>query len=76
MLHIPFLYKHVHALHHRNINVGPWSGLSMHPVEHIIYLGTILFTGGCGTHLCIFCLHAVLHFDHDITGICGTVNEG
>jgi sterol desaturase/sphingolipid hydroxylase (fatty acid hydroxylase superfamily) len=42
MLHIPFLYKHVHALHHRNINVGPWSGLSMHPVEHIIYLGTIL----------------------------------
>ncbi|MEM9579479.1 MAG: sterol desaturase family protein [Pseudomonadota bacterium] len=41
-LHIPWLYKHVHALHHRNINVGPWSGLSMHPVEHVIYLGTVL----------------------------------
>lgn len=42
LLHVPFLYKHVHALHHRNVNVGPWSGLSMHPVEHIIYLGTVL----------------------------------
>ena len=42
LLHVPVLYKHVHALHHRNINVGPWSGLSMHPVEHVIYLGTIL----------------------------------
>lgn len=42
LLHVPVLYKHVHALHHRNINVGPWSGMSMHPVEHVIYLGSIL----------------------------------
>lgn len=42
LLHVPFLYRHVHALHHRNINVGPWSGLSMHPVEHVIYLGSVL----------------------------------
>ena len=42
LLHVPFLYKHVHALHHRNINVGPWSGLSMHPAEHIIFLGSVL----------------------------------
>jgi len=42
MLHIPFLYKHVHSLHHRNINVGPWSGMSMHPVEHVIFLGSVL----------------------------------
>lgn len=41
-LHIPFFYKYVHALHHRNINVGPWSGLSMHPVEHMIFLGSVL----------------------------------
>ena len=42
-LHIPFFYKHVHALHHRNINVGPWSGMAMHPLEHLIFLGSVLF---------------------------------
>jgi len=41
-LHVPVLYKHVHSLHHRNINVGPWSGMSMHPVEHLIFLGSVL----------------------------------
>jgi len=42
LLHVPFLYKYVHALHHRNVNIGPWSGLSMHPVEHVIFLGSVL----------------------------------
>ena len=42
LIHWPPLYRHVHYLHHRNINIGPWSGLSMHPVEHIIYLGSVL----------------------------------
>ena len=42
LIHWPPLYRSVHYLHHRNINVGPWSGLSMHPVEHLIYLGSVL----------------------------------
>jgi len=42
LLHVPFLYTHVHSLHHRNINIGPWSGMSMHPVEHLLYLSTLL----------------------------------
>ena len=42
LLHWPPLYKRYHSLHHRNINVGPWSGMSMHPVEHVIYLGSVL----------------------------------
>ncbi len=42
LIHSTKLYQRVHALHHRNTNVGPWSGLSMHPVEHVIYLSTIL----------------------------------
>lgn len=41
LLHVPFLYKRVHSLHHRNVNVGPWSGFSMHPVEHFLYLSTL-----------------------------------
>ena len=36
-LHWKPVYRHVHELHHRNINVGPWSGISMHPVEHLLY---------------------------------------
>ena len=36
-LHWPPLYKLAHSLHHRNVNVGPWSGISMHPVEHVLF---------------------------------------
>ena len=42
LIHNTSLYKRVHALHHRNVNVGPWSGLSMHPLEHLVYLSTCL----------------------------------
>lgn len=41
LLHVPFLYTHVHSLHHRNVNVGPWSGFSMHPVEHLLYCSSL-----------------------------------
>ena len=41
-LHSPFMYKHVHSLHHRNINTGPWSGLAMHPVESFILMSDVL----------------------------------
>ncbi len=36
-MHFEPIYKHVHALHHRSYNPGPWSGLSMHPIEHLFY---------------------------------------
>lgn len=42
LLHVDPLYQIAHKLHHRNINPGPWSGLSMHPIEHAIYFSTIL----------------------------------
>ncbi len=42
LLHVRFLYRTVHHLHHRNVEVGPWSGLSMHPVEHVIYFSTVV----------------------------------
>ncbi len=43
LIHIPFLYKHVHSVHHNSINVSPWSSLSMHPVEHLLYFATMLW---------------------------------
>lgn len=41
-MHWPPLYRIAHSLHHRNINPGPWSGLSMHPIEHLVYFASIL----------------------------------
>jgi len=41
LLHSNALYR-FHALHHRNTDVGPWSGLSMHPVEHVLFFGTVV----------------------------------
>jgi len=44
LIHWPPLYRSVHYLHHKNINFGPWSGVAMHPVEHLIYFsGVMLF---------------------------------
>ena len=31
------LYTHAHSVHHKSTNPGPWSGMSMHPVEHFFY---------------------------------------
>lgn len=42
LLHMGPLYRYFHSLHHRNVNVGPWSGISMHPVEHVIYFSSLL----------------------------------
>lgn len=41
LLHWRPLYRTVHRIHHYNVEVGPWSGLSMHPVELAIYFSTI-----------------------------------
>ncbi|WP_170410608.1 sterol desaturase family protein [Ruegeria atlantica] len=38
--HHPKLYKHVHAVHHRNVNIGPWSGISNHWYENLLYFTT------------------------------------
>lgn len=40
-LHWRPLYRSVHRVHHYNVEVGPWSGLAMHPVELALYFSTI-----------------------------------
>ena len=57
LLHVPFLYTHYHSLHHRNINIGPWSGLSMHPVEHFIYLTSLCIHWIVASHP----IHLIFH---------------
>lgn len=60
LLHWPPVYKLAHALHHRNINVGPWSGLSMHPLEHLLFFSSILIHFLVPAHP----LHILFHMQH------------
>lgn len=59
-LHWRPLYRLAHALHHRNVNVGPWSGLSMHPVEHLLFFSSILVHVVVAAHP----LHILFHMQH------------
>lgn len=62
VIHIPFLYRHVHYLHHRNINVGPWSGMSMHPIEQAIFLGSVFIHLLVGAHPVHILFHLQYYF--------------
>lgn len=42
LIHWGPFYHWIHKLHHNNVNPGPWSSLSMHPVEHVLYLSVSL----------------------------------
>jgi len=42
LIHFPLLYRLIHSLHHRNVVIGPWTGISMHPVEHLLYFSSVL----------------------------------
>lgn len=57
LLHYPRLFKLAHALHHRNVNVGPWTGISMHPVEHALYFSSVLIHFVVASHP----LHLLFH---------------
>jgi sterol desaturase/sphingolipid hydroxylase (fatty acid hydroxylase superfamily) len=66
-LHWPPLYKIAHALHHRNVNVGPWSGISMHPIEHAIYFSSLLIHFVLPTHP----MHILFHvYTFTLSPIC------
>ena len=57
ILHWPPLYRTVHRLHHRNIHIGPWSGMSMHPVEHVLYISSVLIHFIIPSHPVIILVH-------------------
>jgi sterol desaturase/sphingolipid hydroxylase (fatty acid hydroxylase superfamily) len=42
ILHFKPLFTQVHSLHHRNTDIEPFSGICMHPVEHLFYYACIL----------------------------------
>lgn len=56
-LHWPPLYRIAHALHHRNVNIGPWTGISMHPVEHLLYFSSVAIHFVVASHPVHFLFH-------------------
>ena len=54
------LYNISHYLHHKNINIGPWSGLTMHPIEHLLYFSGVLLHWVIPSNP----LHAIFHLMH------------
>ncbi len=56
-IHVPVLYTWIHSVHHNSVNPSPWSSLSMHPVEHLLYFA------GALVHLVIHS-HPVLAIYH------------
>ena len=54
------LYKAAHYLHHKNINVGPWTGMSMHPIEHLFYLSGVFLHFILPSHP----IHMIFHGMH------------
>ena len=64
LLHWRPLFKVAHAVHHRNITLGPWSGFSMHPVEHVIYLSSMLIHFVLPSHP----LHVIFHMQWTAIG--------
>jgi sterol desaturase/sphingolipid hydroxylase (fatty acid hydroxylase superfamily) len=59
-LHWPPLYRLAHSLHHRNINIGPWTGISMHPIEHVLYFSSVLIHFIVASHPVHFLFHIYL----------------
>lgn len=60
LLHRGPAYTHVHSWHHKNVNVGPWSGLAMHPVEHVVLYADVLLFLVVPSHP-IHLLYAMMH---------------
>ena len=64
LLHWRPLYRLVHAVHHRNVAIGPWSGISMHPIEHLLYFSSVAI------HLVVPSspLHVIFHMQFLVFG--------
>ncbi len=60
LIHWPPLYRSVHRLHHTNVNPGPWSGLAMHPVEHVLYFSGVMLHWIVPSSP----LHVIFHLQH------------
>ena len=40
-MHHPFLFKHVHLIHHKSTNPTPWTAYAFHPLEAVLEAGIV-----------------------------------
>ena len=66
LLHWPPMYRLAHSLHHRNVNVGPWSGISMHPIEHLLFYTNFLIHFVVPSHPMHILFHGYVQSVHPI----------
>ncbi len=66
LLHWPPLYRLAHSLHHRNVSVGPWSGISMHPVEHLVFFSNFLIHLIVPSHPLHVMFHGYIQATHPV----------
>lgn len=64
LLHWKPVYRSIHALHHRNVAIGPWSGISMHPIEHVLYFSSVVLHLVVPSHP----LHVIFHLQFLVLG--------
>ncbi|AZQ68161.1 sterol desaturase family protein [Silicimonas algicola] len=59
LIHVPVLYRWIHSVHHNSVNPTPWSSLSMHTVEHILYFAVGFYYLLIPSHpfILLFALH-------------------
>ena len=74
MFHIPFMYKLAHNWHHRNTNVGPWSGAAMHPIEHSVWFSAVFVLLLLPSHPIIAIFIMQLQAITAVTSHCGYEN--
>jgi sterol desaturase/sphingolipid hydroxylase (fatty acid hydroxylase superfamily) len=60
LIHWPPLYRWVHKIHHNSVNPTPWTGLAMHPVEHLLYFSGVVIYWLIPAHP----LHSIFHLAH------------
>ncbi len=64
-LHWKPIFPYVHMVHHRNDNTGPWSGMAMHPIEHIVLFSSVFIHLILPSHP----MHVLFHMQfHTLTG--------
>lgn len=72
MLHLPWLFRHVHRWHHRSVHPTPWAAYAFHPVEAVLmalFLPLVLLI--LPLHSGVIIVFLLFMIIRNVTGHCG-----